>query len=196
MRPIPLSRRQALFNAHPESLIRIYTRQHQNAWEEAQKRGYFTGDHGVLDFDEESGIDFTYHKPYDWMKDQMANLVPDFSGERPMWGYLKRPLHKGWWKLRPEMIQFTALVPRKRMVFSDYHLWHHPLNNWPIFETEREDDEWFDMNPRPDPSHTWYKCLDICQDKRNNTDYFGYTDDIQACIDRIYIDEIVSIKIP
>lgn len=197
MRPIPFSKRCALFNAHPEQLIRLYTRQHHLAWEQAQNRGYFTGDHGILDIDEESGIDFTFHKPYDWMKDQMAKIVPDFSGERPMWAYPKRPLNKGWWKLRPDFIQFTVLVPRKRILFSDYELWHHPLNNWLISDNEQEDDVWWDMNPKPDPSYTWHKCLDICQDyRKTKNDWFRYTDDIQACVDRIYLHEIVSIKHP
>ncbi|MCK9529518.1 MAG: DUF3841 domain-containing protein [Gammaproteobacteria bacterium] len=194
MRPIPVSRRRALFNASPNQLIRVYSRQHKDAWSKAQDIGYFTGDHGILDIDEETGIDFTYHKPYDWMKDQMAKVIPDFSGERPVWAYLKRPLHKGWWKLRPDFIQFTALVPRKRILFSDYELWHHPLNNWPIFETEQEDDEWWDKKPRPDPSYTWHKCLDISQEQNYKNSYCGYTDLIQGCIDRLYVDEIVSIK--
>jgi hypothetical protein len=196
MRPIPVSRRRALFHAPPNQLIRIHTRQHHDAWAVAQKLGYFTGDHGILDYDENSGIDFTYHKPYDWMKNEMSKVIPDFTGERPVWGYLKRPLHKGWYKLRPNMIQFTALVPRKRILFSDYELWHHPLNNWPISETEQDDEAWWETKPRPDPSHTWYKCLDICQEQNYKTNFCGYTDLIQACIDRIYIDEIVKIKNP
>lgn len=194
MRPVPVSRRRALFNAAPDDLIRIYTRQHKDAWAKAQERGFFTGDHGILDYDSETGIDFTFHKPYDWMKNEMAKVIPNFSGERPMWGYLKRPLHKGWWKLRPDMIQFTALVPRKRILFSDYELWHHPLNNWGIHDTEEEDDAWWEMKPRPDPSNTWYKCLDITQEQNYKNNYWGYTDLIQACIDRIYLGEIVSIK--
>lgn len=197
MRPIPVSRRRALFNADPNQLIRLYTRQHRSAWAEAQRRGYFTGDHGILDFDEESGIDFTFHKQYDWMRNQMAAVVPDFSGERPVWAYPKRPSHKGWWKLRPDMIQFTALVPRKRILFSDYETWHIALNNGVMVDTEVEDDQWWNSNPRPEPSYTWNRCLDITQDFQGKVyEWYAPSDRIQACVDRIYLEEIVSIKYP
>lgn len=197
MRPIPLSRRKALYNAHPDQLIRIYTKQHHQAWEVAQSIGYFTGSHGIDDFDEESGIDFTFHKQYDWMKNEMAKVIPDFSGDRPMWAYLKRPPHKGFHKLRPDQIQFTALIPRKRILFSDYETWHMALNNSVMVDTEEEDDEWWNSDPRPDPSYTWHRCLDICQDyKGKKHEWYCPSDYIQACIDRIYLDEIVSIKYP
>ena len=198
MRPIPLSRRKALFHAHPDQLIRLYTKQHKTAWQNAQTLGYFSGDHGVFDIDDDTGVDYTYHKPYDWMRDQMAKLIPDFSGERPVWAYPKRPVtHKGWHKLKDDMILFTALVPRKRILFSDYEPWHMALNDWLMCDTEQEDDEWYAMNPRPDPSYSWVKCLDICQDeKAKKYEYYAPTDLTQSCVDRIYLNEIVSVKYP
>ena len=198
MRPIPLSKRKALFNASPDSLIRLYSKQHLIALENAKDRGYFTGEHGVFDIDEITGYDFTFHKQYDWMRDQMAQIVPDFSGERPIWAYPKRPVtHKGWHKLKSDMVLVTALVPRKRILFSDYEPWHIALNNGLMCDNEKEDDEWWSMSPRPDPSFSWTRCLDICQDeKAKKYEWFQPTDLIQACVDRLYMNEIVSIKYP
>lgn len=198
MRPIPYSKRCALFNANPKQPIRLYTKQHLEALEKAKQIGYFSGDHGVFDIDEETGIDFTFHKQYDWMRDQMASVIPNFSGERPIWAYPKRPIiHKGWHKLKPGMVLITALVPRERILFSDYETWHLALNNGLMCDTEQEDDDWWAMNPRPDPSYSWVKCLDICQNERaKKYDWYQPTDLVQACVDRIYFYEIVSIKYP
>lgn len=188
MRPIPRSKRIALFESHPKSLVRIYSRQHVDALAVAQEKGYFSGEHNHQDFDD------MWQKQYNWMRDQMAKSIPNFSGELPMWAYLKRPWHKGWWKLRKDIVMITALVPRERMIFSDYESWHLPLNNGPICDSEIEYDEWYDNTPDADPSPTWHKCLDICGDDKMNNDWMRPSNMIQACVDRIYINEIITYK--
>lgn len=188
MRPVSSYKREKLFNSNPEDLIRVYSRQHIDAYNTAQLVGHFSGDHKFQDGDG------WWEKQYNWMRDEMSKAIPDFTGELPIWAYPKRPLHKGWWKLRPEMIQITAMVPRKRILFSDYELWHLPLNDNPICDTEQEFDEWYDSDKK-NPELTWHKCLNICRNDKFNG-WIGVSDRIQACVDRIYISEIVEVKYP
>lgn len=188
MRPVSFYKREKIFNSDPESLIRVYSRQHIDSLSVANKVGYFTGEHKFQDGDG------WWESQYNWMRNQMSYHIPNFSGDLPIWAYISRPLHKGWWKLRPEMIQITALIPRKRILLSDYELWHLPLNNGPICETEQEYDEWYD-NKKENPETTWYKCLNVLRDDKTKN-WLGISDRIQACIDRIYISEIVNVKYP
>ncbi len=179
MRPIPLSKRLALFHANPDDLIRIYTFQHKDAYAVAQQRGYFTGN--------EDHIEDWLAKPYEWMLNQMPKHIDNFSGDYPIWGYLKRP-HIKEHKKYPNDVLITALVPRKRILFSDHSEWHIPLNDGAICFSEEEFD-----NYEGDVRDTWHHCLDICRSTKGDPWKRG-TDYIQACIDRLYITDILKVR--
>ncbi len=180
LRPMPLSRREALFRAAPYALIRIHTFQHRDAWAQAQTRGYFTGGATLAK-------DAPWPLAYEWMREEMARRVPGFSGDFPVWAYAKRPVGKRKY-MRGDEVLITARVPRRRLLFSDHETWHIPLNGGFISSSEAEDDAW---DVTQDVRITWDRCLDIC---RPPSRWLGTNADIQACVDRLYLPEIVSVK--
>ena len=78
------------------------------------------------------------------MRDQMADRIKGFSGDYPVWAWLKRPSAKPKpcrYRGTREENRIIALVPRSRILLSDYDLWHNPLNNGPVASSEEEYDE-------------------------------------------------------
>jgi hypothetical protein len=195
----------------PESLVRVYTRQDPRAWEEAKARGYLTGSHG---FEEDNSNFELFHYPYEWMRQQMASRIPDFSGDLPVWSWVKRQNERKWvttWdkaerKTAPIFPRIIAMVPRKRILLSCYELWHACLNNWNI-SSSTEDEEAFDKKWPRHKNHgvdaayqqyvepSWQLIFDLAG-KRSpyQIENWGQPVVIQACIDRVYTNEIVSVR--
>lgn len=199
-----------LMRMPPHELVRVYTRQHQDAWRVARDRGYLTGSHGVED--EEVNGDFQY--PYEWMRRMMAERIPDFTGDLPVWAWVKRQNERKWvtsWNVAdraiiPVMPRIIALVPRQRILLSCYDLWHAHLNNWNIALSEEEerayDARWPSYKiPGEDPEYqedtevNWPLVLDLDSPRpRYVQDTHGRLSRVQACVDRIYLDEVQSVR--
>jgi hypothetical protein len=197
-----LTREEArrLIDAPPDARIRIHTYQDERVVERARARGHFAGD------PEHS----SYPEAYDWMVGRMAALVPDFSGELPMWAWAKRldgrPKYLSQIIRPPGQVRITALVPRRRILVSDLDMWNAALNEHAIHLDETQeaalDERWAE---RPtDPAEraaymdairpTWDLMLDPLADFAS--DWWGDRRDLslQLCVDRIMLDEVVSIR--
>ena len=193
---LPRSRIDALAAASPDTLIRIYTYHDPQAWRDAQERGYFTGESAPSEGDCNR---VWYKVPYEWMRTHMAATVPDFSGDLPVWAWTKR-LNRRREKWASKEVRITALVPRRRIVFSDYDLWHVPLNNGPVTFSEAEDDSWYQapklvhLREGLNVQDTWHHVFDLKERSQEHASYLGVCDRVQVCVDRIYLDEIVGVR--
>ncbi len=180
---------QKLLALHPEALIRVYSFQGDEAMAFYNQNGYLTGDKEYI----ETGD--LWPEPYTWMRKQMAEKIEDFSGDYPVWGWLKRPSAKPKpkkYRGTNERYRFIALVPRKRILLSDYELWHSPLNGSQISLTETEFDNFVG-----DPEPTWGRIFEFPLELTPDQKYWlGVPEKVrvQACIDRIYASEVVSIR--
>lgn len=177
----------------PETPIRIYSYQDPMFFHGLAKNGYMSGDEKYI----RDTIPF-WLDAYEWMREQMARLVPEYSGDYPVWAWPKRQsTHpNATRKARgiKERYRVTALVPRKRIVFSDYNTWHSPLNGSPALRTEKASDDWDD---NVDPRSTWSEILNFTP-PQNKEEMFWLGGNkkvtVQCCVDRIYQNEIVNIK--
>jgi len=191
IKQLPASRRAALMEMGPDEPLRVHTYQHVDAWSAAVERGFLTGDHGhVDDFLGDWG-----KVPYEWMRSQMAERMPDFSGDLPVWAWLKRhnPRSTDWIR---DSVRITAIVPRRRVLLSDYDLWHLPLNNGAICLTREEDAAWSHPHGDPIMKTTWHHCLEIRDMPWHDRDWIAPPTLVQACVDRIRLDEVVSVRMP
>lgn len=148
LKPVSRSRLSAVLRAIPMAPVRVWTAQHRDALSAARQTGWLSGNH-EFSFgrytDARGPTDDPEHpSPYDWMRQQMAELMPSFSGDYPVWGWLKRP------STRPSIwgqgagqatVLVSALVPRRRILLSDFDDWHAVLNDWYLSRTEAEDNE-------------------------------------------------------
>lgn len=174
----------------PDAPLRVHTWQDVAGWEAARMRGHLTGSHGHPLVD-----DPAWDRAYEWMRGAMAERIPGFSGDLPVWCWMKRQNPRRAYWIR-DRVRITAIVPRRRVLLSDYELWHLPLNNGAICLTREEDDAW--PHPHGDPivMETWHHVLEIVERPGASWDWMGQPSIIQACVDRIGLDEIVSVRPP
>jgi hypothetical protein len=193
-----------------DTLVRLYSYQAQEAWDIAEQKGYWAGSQGVV----EDRDFWEFRQAYAWMQEQMATRIPDYSGDLPMWGWLKRPSAKPkptQYQGTSGIIRLTVMVPLKRILFSDYDSWHHVLNVMHLSKTEREHDEhckiWAgkarDSEHRHTPEYleairpSWQSCLAFNPaTNQEELDWGGSTKRfiVQACVDRFKWDEVVAVR--
>lgn len=174
--------------------LRIYSFQSLAAQVAADDLGYWTGslDTAVPD----------YAEAYAWMRGQMAQRLSGYSGEQPVWAYLSRPnMRQQDWDT--DRVLIVADVPRERVLLSDYDLWHYVLNQWMICDSEAESDRaeeagWQTWEPiresGPEMIASWAKVFDLGERPEPARSYLGRVGSVQACVDRIYPNEIVRIS--
>lgn len=171
----------------PRTLVRVYTWQHPKGWEAALERGHLTGSHGS-----DEAYDGDMVKPYEWMRDQMAQRIEDFSGDLPVWAHLKNQNPRRIETIR-NRVRIIAMIPRGRMLLSDLQTWDLPVNDGPICMDEAE----YDAFPEDrDVRETWDRVFEIVDRPWHDGNWIKAPTDIQACIDRIALDEIVSVRHP
>ena len=186
MKPIPLSRRKALLAAAPDTTVRVYTLQHAAAWEAATARGYLTG--------EPLYAEPYFMRSYGWMRFQMSERLTAFSGDFPIWAWLKRPNMRQWHFDKEPGVMIVADVPLARLLLSDYDAWHAVLNNWWVSISEEEDDRF--EKDGVIPSETWPRIFDILGSEPGlDRRWAGSKAYLQACVDRIYLDEVVRTRV-
>jgi hypothetical protein len=163
----------------------------------AQRRGYLTCDPQIVfdpefDFDDE-GNPAGAHKAYAWMRDRMAERMPEFSGDFPMFCWLKRPSGKPLPNSFGQMVRVTALVPRHRLLAS----WHDGFltvaHDWAgtfqAFGEERGEDQ-----SREAVEASYGRILDVGDPAFWRKGKVHGGDRIQVCADRIHVREIVGCR--
>lgn len=200
MKNSPISRIREFMSLPGEALVRLYSFQKPEAWTAAEERGYWTGVPEAVD--EDAGFRFAY----DWMRVRMYDRIPGYSGDLPMWAWTKRhsskPKHVKE-SAQTGMIRLTVMVPRSRILISDFERWHYVLNKWIIHENENDFDVEDELYPegsdiRAEVMETsWNQIFDfIPTTDPVKLSWAGRkkTFPIQACVDRFYWNEIVSVR--
>ena len=169
-KPSPYSRIKRIQNAEPETLIRLWTFQTKKDYAKALEIGKFIGNEWTPYYEQE-GIGF--RRAYDWMRQQMSQKINNFSGHRPIWAWIKRPSTR---RIANDTVLISALVPKCRILLSDFDPWHIILNNCTIDDTTER------VAPF-ETSATWEKIFDL--DRRCY---------VQACVDGLNVNEILYVS--
>lgn len=148
-----------------------------------RKRGYLTGD--------PDWIDPGFIRAYDWMKQKMAERLADYSGDYPVWAMPHRPNRRQQFYNTEPRVLVTAIVPMRRVLPSDHSTWHCVLNHQLISATDEEEKRMLETGTPPEA--TWEGVLDYNLPPRSEWATFGRRTQIQLCVDRIYLSEIVSV---
>lgn len=205
MKPVPRSRLLRILDAEPHRPIRVWTVQHRDAVAAAERRGYLSGDHGrgfdADDFDADGRpVRNGFAHAYGWMRDRMAEMVPDFSGDHPVWAWLKRPSTRpAVWRqdAGAASVLVSAAVPRCRLLLSDFDGWHAVLNNWYLGRTEAEE-EAVEAAGGPSPAEreaSWARIFDLGRPRTaEEIRWRGHPTFIQACVDRIHWHEVLRVR--
>ena len=205
---LPLSRVQQLLALHPDAPVRVYTLQHPGAVAAARSRGYLTCDpaYAFEAEDDPSDSDAAgdgFAAAYRWIKDRMAERIDGFSGDFPVFCWLKRPSAKPLPASFGPMMRVSALVPCRRILLS----WHDgflTIGNTALFRppehfnrtsmasAEIMTDDGGETS-RQATETSWHGILDVANPAFWPTRRRAH-DLVQACVDRIYLDEVYSIR--
>ncbi|WP_146208078.1 DUF3841 domain-containing protein [Azospirillum sp. TSH64] len=203
LKPISRSRLLAVLSADPMAPVRVWSAQHRDALSVARQTGWLSGNHQFAfgrHTDARGPADDPDHpSPYDWMRERLAELMPRFSGDYPVWGWLKRPSTRPsiWGKAAGEAtVLVSAIVPRHRILLSDFDDWHAVLNDWYLSRTEAEDNE-VEAAGGATPSQrrkSWLRVFETGHPRSpEEMQWRGPGHYVQACIDRVHLSEIVHV---
>lgn len=185
MKKVSASIIQKCYDALPDDKIKVYSYQNPHIMDDIENNSFICSD--------KNKIDPVFIKSYDWMKSQMKLNIPNFSGDYPIWAWLKSANHRHYSKflrkINDKELLITAMIPRKRILFSCYDLWHCVLNGGPVVFTEKEYDETIS---KIDIENTWRRCLAVTT--KYEGEWTHRTTIPQLCIDRIYQNEIIGMQ--
>lgn len=107
----------------------FFTLQKSEAWEEAQQKGYLTGniDHINVEWFMES---------YTWMINQMSKRLKNYNNEYPVWLWLDyrnvsfANIMKGDW------VFLEVNIPKEEVLLSNFDAWHVVLNEGHFYDDE------------------------------------------------------------
>lgn len=207
----PIAYIRYLMQLPPTALVRLYSYQGKDAWDRANELGYWTGHPEAIP--EQATREFGI--AYDWMREKMEQRIPGYSGDYPVWGWVRRPSTKN--KPKEMMgtdgdVRLTLLVPRSRIIFSDYMDWHSVLNTGYLSRTEDEFGEYCKTWGTADRYHedgtitpeymslirpSWDNCLSFNPATNQAELDWGVPKSrfiVQACVDRVYWNDVVATR--
>ncbi|MBI1363490.1 MAG: DUF3841 domain-containing protein [Proteobacteria bacterium] len=181
--------------------MRLYSIQARAAWDAAQVRGYLSGSHTFQNFDDWPG----FERGYAFMRDHMAARMNGFSGDFPVWAWTVDPRTRGPIEVNSYgdhvggYVLLTIEVPDDRVLLSSLDAFHAVLNGWYLSLTEVEDDAVHADKREPSDAEkraSWLRIFDLRPQSEDEIAWRGAYDetDIQACIDRVYLHEIVQVE--
>ena len=158
-----------------------YSIQNFNAWTEAQKIGFLSGNPEF--------IDAHFIKSYLWMMKQMNERITVYEGEYPIWLWpiTSRPdLRRKFWGIRgTPAVLLKIEIPNDRVLLSDFQAWHCVLNGGVLEDHDGED---IDMEK------SWERIFDL-EYLKKHCDWGQFDElDIQGVTGKIYLSQIKSVK--
>jgi hypothetical protein len=174
--------------------------QTHKALENALRLGRFTGDPKKIKKHWGKDWKTTFGPAYAFMMQQMEKRVKNFSGEHPIWAWNNKPdLRSNEWKnwSNGPWLLFSFEVPDSRVMLSNFGLYHTILMDGNLSLTEAEDKK-LDKKKlsRIEKEKTWEKIFDLSLPTNKIQErWIGKksSQELQACVDNIYISEIVDV---
>ena len=197
MKALSQSKLDRILSLDPNYPVDIWTVQENCSWFTEQfVDGYFTASWNHKESFQNNFEGFPH--AYNWLRKELSNRIEGYSGDAPIWAWLVKPnireyMRRLWVEQKPDWILVHARVPLKRMLLSCYDMWHSPLNNAPIIPIKEWDDNELFYNNQENIEATWHRVFDF-----NYTPWMveeaGCSRRVQVCADRIYLNEVQSIK--
>lgn len=175
-----------------EELLRLYTIQPQALWDTLQKEGITRVDSWRTEKD--------FSQAYQWLKLQMKKRVRGYRGGDLFWAWAEKPPFEEyyqWGNPGEPKVCLELLIPKKRVLLSDFDLWHHVLNGWYLCLSEKESERLWKRKMtssfRREQSKSWEKIFDLTLADKY-LDWLGGNVRVQATFEYFRRDEVVSVE--
>lgn len=184
-----------------EPKLRVYTFQHIDALKAFENNDIYYPKESVIFKNPEDKMVFS--RSYKWMKKQMAERLPDYSGKMPVWVWVEQPGNVSVQRrFGRNQVKITALVDKSRLLLSDFEFWHTVLNDYYMTMSPTEEakvDSGKFVPTQEDKEKRWEMIFDLTTPSKAVLDhvwgqpYNGRC--IQGCLDGLYFSEIENIKV-
>lgn len=182
-----------------EEPIRLWTFQTPLAWSLLQQNRTLSGDGRRAD---------PFFRPaYRWLMEQMAVRTEGYTGRFPIWFWDKKPdfrqyRFRNYTKPGESVILLECLIPRNRVLLSDYETWHSVLNKSHISLSEAEFDAWYERldsgtysSAQMDAEirESWQRVFDF-EALSANPEWAG-PPTVQATVETLRLEEVVRARV-
>lgn len=177
--------------------LRLWTFQTSLAWSRLQKEGVLSGDGRRAE---------PYFRPaYAWLREQMKTRTLGSTGRYPLWFWTHKPdlrsyRYRNYADIGETRVVIECLVPKERVLLSDYESWHSVLNDGYLALNESEYDAWHDKvgNRHISPQQaaqekraSWERIFDFPL-LAAHPEWHGTGGDVQATVEELHLHEVVS----
>lgn len=158
-----------------------WTMQTVEAWEEAQSLSYLQGKAELA----------MYNKEYLWMMEQMKKRLRNYSGEFPVWVWLKKPNMRGIGHFSggTKCVRLTLDIDDKDILVSD---WHNVLNDGFNADNEQEYEDFYAGKLTISKEESWERIFDIHRDR--DPEWSGTDVRFQGTTGRVTIDKVKRVE--
>jgi hypothetical protein len=121
--------------------IRLWTVQPKLVWESLLKRGELYVDLTQIETPIEAA---PYAWAYDYMREQMAQRLPNYQGHYPWWAWfdpkpdLRRAVFRRYAPPGTRAVRLKLAIPAERVLLSNYQAWFCVLNRWQLWLGDEE----------------------------------------------------------
>lgn len=116
--------------------------QSSDVWRQLQQKGTYRAGQQYY-----QGSDFnpTFTNAYEWMRRQMQQRSLSPQGQYPVWFYCRvsRETLREHAQYSEQSVLLVCRFAVTRILLSDYHAWHHVLNDWYLNDTADNIEAWF-----------------------------------------------------
>lgn len=176
--------------------VRLWTIQSVRAWEMLQRNGVLRADGRRISFSD-------FRPAYHWMMAQMRARVPGYGGRYLIWAWQHQQPDLRYAEHVPRgtrAVRLECMLPRDRVLLSDFDGWHFVLNRTPFTWNAREDRWWerrlagvsysaLAPDLRAEVERTWERIFELRR-PRGSRVWLGSLE-VQATFEELSLHEVV-----
>lgn len=153
-------------------------------WEEAQKKGFLEGKEKYAMYPEE----------YKWMIKQMKKKLTNYTGEHPIWVWLKKPDMRttGHFSGGTKCVRIKLELDKEKVLISDFDRWHTVLNDSFCSDNEVEDEDFYSGKLKITKEESWQRIFEL--DRNADVSWIGTGEWLQGVTGRISLDSVISVE--
>ena len=126
------------------NLYRLWTLKPIEVWDNYKATGVLQGDG--------RRVWRSFLPSYRWIMEQMKKRLPEYTGRFPVWTwYQPKPdlRGSGHFNRGTKAVRIECIVPKSRVLPSDFDAWHCVLNQGYLYLTDEEEQFWESRLPDP-----------------------------------------------
>ena len=116
---------------------------------------------------------------YEWMKKQMQERLPGYSGEQPVWLWTEKPDLRStkYAESGSEIVRLTIELPSEKVLLSDFDGWHMVLNDTFFSFNQKEHDAFYRAELSLTKEESWKRIFDF--ETERDGDWFYSIEEIE-----------------